>query len=64
MKVVDTTGPEDALDAGFIAARLRGMGIGDAPAYADEVAGREVTRPGARVVPTHGDVVSFLEIDA
>jgi ribokinase len=59
--VVDTTGAGDAFDAGFIvAARLRGLGIDDALAYANAVAAVKVTRPGARAVPTHEEVLAFL----
>ena len=59
--VVDTTGAGDAFDAGFIvAARLRGLGIDDALAYANAVAAIKVTRPGARAVPTHEEVLAFL----
>ena len=64
VKVVDTTGAWDVFDAGFIAARLRGVGIGDALTYASAVAGIKVTRPGARAVPTHAEVVRFLATNA
>lgn len=47
--------------AGFIAAaRLRGLEIDDALAYANAVAAIKVTRPGARAVPTHEEVLAFL----
>lgn len=58
--VVDTTGAGDAFDAGFIAARLRGLGIDDALTYANAVAAIKVTRSGARAVPTHEEVLAFL----
>lgn len=61
VSVVDTTGAGDSFDAGFIAAQLRGQEVEDALRYASAVAALNVIHAGARTVPTHSEVLAFLE---
>ena len=58
---VDSTGAGDAFDAGFIAAQMRGMELLVALRYASAVAALNVTRIGSQTLPSHEDVLLFLE---
>jgi sugar/nucleoside kinase (ribokinase family) len=58
--VVSLAGAGDAFDAGFIAASERKASLPDALRYACAVAAIKVTRPGARSVPRHTEVLAFL----
>jgi sugar/nucleoside kinase (ribokinase family) len=57
----DTVGAGDAFDAGFIASRLRGAGLGESLRRGNAVAALTITRPGARSTPTGAEVDAFLE---
>lgn len=57
----DTTGAGDAFDAGFIAANLRGMDLRTSLRYASAVAALNVTRIGSQTLPSHEEVLLFLE---
>ena len=52
VQVMDTLGAGDAFNAGFIAARLDGMGIADALAWGHQVAAHKIAHGGARALPT------------
>jgi sugar/nucleoside kinase (ribokinase family) len=58
--VVDTVGAGDAFDAGFIAARLRGLGVPEALRWGNAVAAFTITQPGARSTPTIDEMEAFL----
>ncbi len=58
---LDTTGAGDAFDAGFIAARLRGLELHETLTYASAVAALKVTQTGSRSIPTHAEVQAFLK---
>lgn len=60
VNVNSTTGAGDSFNAGFIAARVRGANLRDALVYACAVAGLKVTGLGARSVPAHVEVMTFL----
>lgn len=58
---VSTAGAGDSFDAGFIAARIRQASIHDALVYANAVAAIKVSRHGSQSVPTHQDVLRYLD---
>jgi sugar/nucleoside kinase (ribokinase family) len=58
--VVDTVGAGDAFNAGFIAARLRGLGVPEALRWGNAVAAFTITQPGARSAPTIDEMEAFL----
>ncbi len=64
VQVVDTTGAGDAFDAGFLAARVRGLALKDALTYANAVAAISTTKKGARAIPTHSEVEAFIKSNA
>ena len=59
--VVDTVGAGDAFNAGFIAARLRGLRIPEAPRWGNAVAASTITQSGARSTPTIDELEGFLQ---
>lgn len=58
--VVDTVGAGDAFNAGFIAARWRGLDVAGALEWGNAVAGIAVSRPGARATPTYVEAAARL----
>lgn len=60
VEAVDTVGAGDAFDAGFIAARLRGIDVADALRWGNVVAGLTITQQGARSTPALEDVIAAL----
>ena len=58
--VVDTVGAGDAFNAGFIAARLRGLAISEALRWGNGVAALTVSRSGARATPTYDELAELL----
>lgn len=61
VEVVDTVGAGDAFNAGFIAARLRGLGVAEALRWGNAVAAFTITRSGARSTPTIDELEAFLQ---
>lgn len=59
--VVDTVGAGDAFNAGFIAARLRGLDISGAVVWGNAVAGLTVSGRGARSTPELTVVEALIE---
>ena len=59
--VVDTVGAGDAFNAGFIAARLRGLRIPEALRWGNAVAAFTITQSGARSTPTIDELEAFLQ---
>ena len=60
VEVADTVGAGDAHNAGFIAARLSGSGVGEALRWANAVAALTVSRRGARSTPSMAEVEALL----
>jgi sugar/nucleoside kinase (ribokinase family) len=60
VSVVDTVGAGDAFDAGFISARLRGLGLKEALRWGNAVAGLAITASGARSTPSADEVAQLL----
>ncbi len=60
VQVEDTVGAGDAFNAGFIAARLRGLAIADALRWGNAVAALTVSLPGARSTPNLEQVRALL----
>jgi sugar/nucleoside kinase (ribokinase family) len=60
VQVADTVGAGDAFNAGFIAARMAGGDVGEALRWGNAVGALTVSRPGARSVPTRGEVGAML----
>ena len=61
VQVADTVGAGDAFNAGFIAARLRGVDVGDALRWGNAVAALTISQPGARSTPTRRMVEVLLD---
>lgn len=61
VNAVDTTGAGDVFAAGYIAMRLRGLGLYERLLFANAAAAIKVTRAGARSSPRFEEVVAFLE---
>jgi sugar/nucleoside kinase (ribokinase family) len=60
VEVMDTVGAGDAFNAGFIAARLRGLSVPEALRWGNAVAAFTITQPGARSTPTIDELEAFL----
>lgn len=58
--IVDTLGAGDAFNAGFIAARLNGKNLTDSLAWAHGTAGFNLTKTGARGMPTLQELEAFI----
>ncbi len=61
IEAVSTVGAGDSFDAGFIAARIRQASVHDSLIYANAVACIKVSRQGSQSVPSHQEVLKFLE---
>lgn len=59
-EVVDSLGAGDAFNAGFIAARLRGLGEAEALRWGLCASAFQVARPGARALPTLSELTACL----
>jgi sugar/nucleoside kinase (ribokinase family) len=59
--VVDSLGAGDAFNAGFIAARLRGLDEAEALHWGLCASAYQVARPGARALPTLPDLTTCLQ---
>ncbi len=60
-KIIDTTGAGDAFAAGLITAFFRGYSVKEAVRYAIATATLKISRLGSHEIPTHSEVISFLQ---
>lgn len=59
--VEDTVGAGDVYNAGFIMARLEGIGLHESLVYGNAVSGYTVQRKGARSCPTREQLMQFIK---
>ncbi|OYT46853.1 MAG: phosphofructokinase [Desulfurococcales archaeon ex4484_42] len=60
-KIIDTTGAGNAFAAGLITAFFRGYNVKEVVKYAIAAATLKISRLGSHEIPTHSEVINFLQ---